>query len=74
MDSKAILPQYTTKGGITHNQRNLTMPKLLAAVALVLGIAAIVGACAIVALALMPPKPAGTREEHTEGDEEQLVS
>lgn len=79
MDSKAILPQHTSKHGedIEKSSRRhhyLTKPKLLAVIALVLGLAAIIGACAVAALALLPPRPGSGREGHVEGEVQQMVS
>lgn len=77
MDAKALLPQYITKRGEdveTSSRCRLTKPRLVAALALVLGLAAIVGACAVAALALLPPRPGSGGEGNMERDDEPMVS
>lgn len=56
MDTKAVLPQYVHSGKNYEKAESkcLTSPRLFAAVALALGLVAIIGACAVAAVALLP--------------------
>lgn len=66
MESKSILDlESSSKKKDLQRSSCLVKPKLIAVVALVLGLAAIAGACAVAAVALFPTR-SGNRGEHME--------